>query len=128
MKWELIERCEVKVVELKDLQEVLTLQDANTRKVFNFLLQKFNQTKSEEICFSLNEIVEQGIYKSEESALLGVDRCIKNLMDIQVESTAKENGKVIGTDICKLVMKSSISIDNPSWVSVSKEVFANETR
>jgi len=60
-------------------------QDENFRKLFNFFMIRVNQqNKLEMTYFKLSELVELGIYKTEESAYKGVTSFFDKLMNIRI--------------------------------------------
>lgn len=71
-------------------------QGVNTRKVFKFLLSKANeQYFNTDIHFTLNEIVERGIYKNTKTAYEGMKACINNLMGLEIEGVRHEGKKEV---------------------------------
>lgn len=58
-------------ISIADYKKVLTRQDVMTRKIFNFILEKYNQQKDDTIHFTLYEIVERGLYKNKDTARRG---------------------------------------------------------
>lgn len=71
-------------------------QDTKTKKIFNFLLQQYNQQgKTNEINFHLNELVERGIYKNTDCARKGIKKCLSKLMSIRVAGNIKKGKKEI---------------------------------
>lgn len=81
---------------IEKYKNLFTKQDRKTRKIFNFLLQQYNQQgHSKEIIFHLNDLVDRGIYKSIDCARKGVKSCLLKLMSIRVSGTIKKGKKEI---------------------------------
>lgn len=79
------------------------------KKFFLFFLIKINEQayskktlRRNYIKFSLQDIVESGLYTTTTSAKIGFDSCIKVLMGLQIKCTVKRKNKEITTPQCTL--------------------------
>lgn len=85
-------------ISIEKLNNLFAKQDRKTKKIFNFLLQQYNQQgHSKEIIFHLNSLVERGIYKSNDCARKGIKSCLSKLMSIRIAGTIKKGKKEIFT-------------------------------
>lgn len=108
-------------ISIADYKKVLTRQDVMTRKIFNFILEKYNQQKDDTIHFTLDEIVERGLYKNKDTARRGVDRAIAKLMLIHVKGTTTKGKKTTSISRCQLIMESKVA--NSSYIKVKPSLY-----
>lgn len=108
-------------ISISDYKKILTRQDKTTRKVFNFILEKYNQQKTDTIYFTLQEIIDRGMYKNKDTARRGIDKAISKLMLIHVKGATTKGKRTTSIQRCQLVMKSSVA--NDSYIEVEPALF-----
>ncbi len=102
-------------ITIDKINQIGLKQDENARKLFNFLITKANeQNKKEVIHFELKELVDRGIYKTENTAYKGTKLFLDKLLGIQLGGTqwvgygknkqeirAKKKQVLIGYDVTR---------------------------
>lgn len=79
----------------ENVDDLVKRYDKSLKKIFAFLLQRANQTYFHEACFSLDELVEIGIYSNTDSARVGLNKAMKKLTSIKISGEVKKGKKVV---------------------------------
>lgn len=112
-------------IQILNKEEILTRQDRNTRKIFNFLLQKENSnglSEDNKIYFHLSELIDRGIYKNKDTAYRGLKGIYPKLMSILIEGNAYKGKKEFKSRLTPFIKEAERSY-NTCWVEVSPELF-----
>jgi len=78
-------------IELENIKNLFSGKARNGAKVFTFLCQKLNEQSYKEIThFSLSELVDNGIYKTKNTAYKGLKNILDTLYSVSIEAVVTE--------------------------------------
>lgn len=109
-------------IKIANYKKVVTKQDQSTKKVLNYILVLYNEQKSDTLHFTLQDIVDLGMFGNKDSARRGLNKGVGKLTEVHLTTTVMVNGKP-ETRYFQFIKEAEIA--DKSFIEVSPILFDN---